>query len=95
VDALGTTIKLVRTLCDGESEEDRAKLTIMVTDGNTTAGIQSGKELFWSTYKKRCADHDTCPTLFPERDEMVGVDWRMRLSRPTLDDRRHLSVVAG
>ena len=27
---------------------------------------EGGKELFWSTYKTRCADRDACPSLSPE-----------------------------
>ena len=30
------------------------------------AGSQGGKELFWSTYKTRCGDRDSCPSLSPE-----------------------------
>jgi len=123
VDALRDTISQVRELTDGDTEESKALLTVVVTDGGTMAAVQSGKELFWSAHKTHCADRDTCPNLAPEceaptetgyvnhlvfssepttgenvwnemaRDDVVGVDWRMRLQRTHLT-RRTLAVVA-
>jgi glutamine amidotransferase len=123
VEALRATVAQTRTLCDGAAEEEKALLTLLVTDGSTMAATQSGKELFWSTYKTRCGDRDTCPSLSPEceaptesgfvnhlvfssepiegeniwnemdRDEVVGVDWRMRLARFHLTKQK-LEVVA-
>lgn len=123
-EALRGTVTQVRELCDGTTEEERAVLTLLVTDGSTMAATQGGRELHWSTYKTRCADRDTCPNLAPECEaptesgfvnhlifssepiegenvwhrmepgEVVGVDWRMRLSRGHLR-RRKLDVLAG
>ncbi|MEM7606083.1 MAG: class II glutamine amidotransferase [Myxococcota bacterium] len=114
VDAVRETVALVREICDDESAEKKALLTLMITDGATMAAVQSGKELYWSTYKTRCADRDTCPSLSQSceaptetgfvnhllfsseritgeniwhemaKDEVVGVDWRMRLTRTHL-----------
>jgi glutamine amidotransferase len=122
VQALRETIAHVRAVADGSAEDEKALLTVLVTDGDTMAGVQGGKELFWSTYKRRCGDRDTCPSLSAEceaptetgfvnhlifssepiegeniwtpleRDEVVGVDWRMRLSRFHLEKRK-LAVV--
>jgi glutamine amidotransferase len=66
VEALRATIGLVREACDGKGEDEKALLTILVTDGGIMAGTQGGKELFWSTYKTRCGDRDSCPSLSPE-----------------------------
>ncbi len=66
VEALRETVAKVRQVCDGEAKEDKALLTLMVTDGATMAATQGGKELFWSTYKTRCGDRDSCPSLSPE-----------------------------
>ncbi len=63
---LRDTVRTIRELCDGESDESKALLTILVTDGTTMAGVRSGKELFWSSYKKRCSDRDRCPSLAPQ-----------------------------
>jgi glutamine amidotransferase len=121
MDTLGTTVRDIRRMCSGENADDL--LTIMLTDGTTMAGIHGGRELFWSTYKRRCADRDTCASFAPEceaptktgtvnhlimsseplsgenlwtemqRGDMVGVDWRMRLTRVTGDPRK-LPIVA-
>lgn len=124
VQALRATIAQVRDLCDGDTEASRSLLTIIVTDGTTMVAAQSGKELYWSTYKSHCADRDDCASISPECEaptqtgfvkhlvfssepldgenvwlemgpgELVGVDWRMRLVRASLDGRR-LPVVAA
>lgn len=44
-------------------------LTFLVTDGTTMVAHQGGKELFFSTYKRRCADRETCPSLAPYCEE--------------------------
>ena len=123
VEALRETIAQVRDICDGPDEDSRALLTILVSDGSTMAGVQSGKELLWSTHKTHCADRDNCPNLAPECEaptvsgfvnhlvfssepmegenvwtemepgEVIGVDWRMRLTKSHLE-RRRLQVVA-
>lgn len=66
VQALRESVAQTREICDGKSEEEKALLTLMVTDGSTMAATQSGKELYWSTHKTRCSDRDTCPSLSPE-----------------------------
>ena len=40
-------------------------LTFIVTDGTTLVAHHGGKELYYSTYKTRCADRDTCSSLSP------------------------------
>ncbi len=124
VDALRKTVQQVRAICDGDTADTRALLTIIVTDGTTMAAVQGGKELFWSTHKTRCADRDACPSLSPEceaptrtgfvnhliftseplqgenvwlemkENEVVGVDWRMRLHHGAVD-RVHLEVASA
>lgn len=124
VDALRATVRQVRAICDGDTSDTRALLTIIVTDGTTMAAVQGGKELFWSTHKTRCADRDTCPSLSAECEaptrtgfvnhliftseplqgenvwlemkegDVVGVDWRMRLHRGSVE-RVHLEVASG
>lgn len=64
VDAMRMAVKRVRSICDEGGQ--RALLTLMVTDGDTMVGTQGGKELFWSTYKTRCSDRESCPSLSPE-----------------------------
>jgi glutamine amidotransferase len=64
--ALQSTLEQVRAICDVDSAKEASLLTMIVTDGTTMVAAEGGKELFWSTYKTRCADRDTCPSLSPE-----------------------------
>ncbi|GMV17438.1 MAG: class II glutamine amidotransferase [Polyangiaceae bacterium] len=63
--ALRAAIQRVRAICD-EGTAERALLTLMVTDGDTMVATHGGKELYWSSYKTRCADRDACPSLSAE-----------------------------
>ena len=64
--ALESTLEHVREICDVDPDKDASLLTTIVTDGTTMVAAEGGKELFWSTYKTRCADRDACPSLSPE-----------------------------
>lgn len=64
VAALKKAVGVVRSICD--EGDAKAILTLLVTDGESMVGMQGGRELHWSTYKKRCADRDSCPSLSPE-----------------------------
>ena len=66
VSALRSAITIVRDVTDGPDPKTHALLTLMVTDGDTMAATRGGRELFWSSYKNRCADRETCPSLAPE-----------------------------
>jgi glutamine amidotransferase len=63
-EALRATMALVEAQC-AMDEGESLYLTCIVTDGTTMAAHQGGKELYWSTYKTRCADRGTCPSLSP------------------------------
>ena len=64
--ALSTSLSRVREICDGRPGVASALLTVLVTNGSTMLAVRGGKELHWSTYKTRCADRETCPSLAPE-----------------------------
>jgi glutamine amidotransferase len=64
VAALRDTLARVRELCD--CSEKKSLLTFLVTDGLSMVAVQGGKQLYYSTYKKRCSDRNTCPNLSPE-----------------------------
>jgi predicted glutamine amidotransferase len=121
VAALGATLARVREICD-EPGSEPCVLTVIVTDGDTLVATQGGKELYWSSYKTRCSDRETCPSLSRECEapsatgfvnhlilsseplqgeniwaplelgDVIGVDYRMRVTR-TRFDRRVLPVV--
>lgn len=63
VSALRRTVELARSICD--TVERRALLTLMLTDGRLLAACHGGKQLYYSTYKRRCGDRDRCPSLAP------------------------------
>jgi len=61
--ALRSTVRRVRELCDGRPGVDACLLTLVATDGETLVATHGGKELYFSTYKTRCADREVCPSL--------------------------------
>jgi predicted glutamine amidotransferase len=63
--ALKNCVQRVRAICD-VSSGPRASLTLMATDGETLVATHGGKELFWSSYKTRCSDRASCPSLSAE-----------------------------
>jgi predicted glutamine amidotransferase len=64
VRALRQTVRRTREICDRDGH--RALLTLLITDGQTLAACQGGKQLYYSTYKRRCADRDSCSSLSAE-----------------------------
>lgn len=61
VEALRSTLQRTREISDAEGE--RSTLTLMVTDGQLLVACHGGKQLHYSTYKRRCVDRDTCQSL--------------------------------
>lgn len=64
MDALAETVAEVERVTGSDAATPNL-LTCIVTDGSTMVAHQGGKELFFSTYKRRCADRETCPSLAP------------------------------
>jgi predicted glutamine amidotransferase len=64
-DALAEAVRVVRELADARAGVERAALTLMVTDGISLFASRSGRQLFYSTYKSRCADRAVCPSFAP------------------------------
>jgi predicted glutamine amidotransferase len=66
VTAVRKASERVREICDPqEPEAKKSLLTCILTDGGTMVGVQGGKELHYSTYKRRCSDRGACPSLSP------------------------------
>lgn len=61
--AVQSTLETVRGLCVGHVAEQAVLLTFIVTDGDALVATHGGKELSFSTYKRRCPDRDHCPSL--------------------------------
>jgi len=60
--ALGRTVERVRALCE-DGQGGPALLTFMVTDGELLAAAEGGRDLYWSSYKRRCSDRERCASL--------------------------------
>ncbi len=63
VQALTETVARVRAVADTDDAPSSALLNLLVTNGTTLAAIHGGKDLYWSSYKTRCSDRDSCPAL--------------------------------
>lgn len=61
--AVQATLERVRSLCQGHVKDEAVLLTFIVTDGDIMVATQGGKELSFSTYKRRCPERDRCPSL--------------------------------
>jgi len=62
--ALRRTVQRTREICD--VGEHRSLLTLMLTDGQALVATHGGRQLYYSTYKRRCADRDSCSSLSAE-----------------------------
>ena len=72
VGALGETVALVREAAPDTYEDPKTKakhvtrLNLLVTNGYLLVGLRFRRDLYYSTYKTRCPDRDTCES-FEER----------------------------
>ena len=64
--SLASAVQRVREICDTKQRGHDSLLTLLVTNGATLAATRGGKELFWSSYKTKCSDRETCPSLSAE-----------------------------
>lgn len=66
--ALSQLQDLIGDISDADVEGDLSRnyLTFVMTDGEAMVGFQGGKRLFYSTYKNRCSERDTCPSFASE-----------------------------
>jgi predicted glutamine amidotransferase len=63
VAAVQATLERVRGICEPQAAGAPILLTFIVTDGDVMVATHGGKELSFSTHKRRCPDRDTCPSL--------------------------------
>lgn len=49
-----------------DSGENATYYTFILTNGKSMIGYHGGKNLYYSTYKTKCGDRDTCPSYSPE-----------------------------
>jgi predicted glutamine amidotransferase len=66
VAAVQATLERVRGICEPQTTKGPPiLLTFIVTDGDVMVATHGGKELSFSTHKRRCPDRGTCPSLAP------------------------------
>jgi len=64
VAAVQATLERVRGICELQTTAGPPiLLTFIVTDGDVMVATHGGKELSFSTHKRRCPDRGTCPSL--------------------------------
>jgi glutamine amidotransferase len=66
-EAVAEIVELVGDVClrdDGPPTE--TFMTFVLTNGTTMVAHQGGKKLFYTTWKKRCPERDSCPSFGPE-----------------------------
>lgn len=56
---------------DDNGPPDMTYLTFIITDGSTMLAHQGGKHLYYSTYKKKCSERDSCPWFSAECENPV------------------------
>jgi glutamine amidotransferase len=60
-------VALTGPICeDSKGPPSLTYLTFVLTNGHAMLAHQGGKELFFSTHKRRCPERDTCPHFAPE-----------------------------
>ncbi|AKF05160.1 class II glutamine amidotransferase [Sandaracinus amylolyticus] len=63
--ALAATMRDVDRIAQRDADAKPNLLTVILTDGTTMVAHQGGKELHFSTHKRRCADRESCSFLAP------------------------------
>lgn len=71
-EALRATVADVREVADGRPGHRDALLSLLVTDGSAMVAHRGGKELFYSTHKRRCPEREACPFLAPSCEAPVA-----------------------
>ena len=69
VAALDDTVATVRRVADREGT--RCLLTAIVTDGELLVAHHGGKELCFSTWKRKCPERESCAFLSPACESPV------------------------
>ncbi|EQC47307.1 class II glutamine amidotransferase [Bacteriovorax sp. Seq25_V] len=66
-DAFKELIKITGDVClEKAAAPCENFLTFILTNGHVMVGLSAGKKLYYSTFKNKCRDRDTCPSYSPE-----------------------------
>ena len=58
-------ISIIGDLSDNSSPPEESFLTFILTNGDNLIAFNGGKDLYYSTYKSKCPDRDTCDSFAP------------------------------
>lgn len=58
-------IDVIGELSENSSPPDESFLTFILTNGDNLVAFNGGKDLYYSTYKSKCPDRDTCESFAP------------------------------
>lgn len=65
--AIKSLVKIIGPVCMDESCGPKENyLTFILTNGTIMLGHSGGKQLYYSTYKKKCNDREICKSFSPE-----------------------------
>lgn len=95
VAALRATVDDVLVLAAGAADPT-AILTLVVTDGQVMAGHAGGRELYVSTWKRRCSEREACPFYARECEQPTGTGYvnHLILSSEPLQGENHWEPLA-
>jgi glutamine amidotransferase len=72
--ALRETVERLFEAAPVGADGEPSLLTFLLTNGNLMLGYRNGKELFFSTYKQRCPERETCYAFEEARCEREVTD---------------------
>ncbi|PIP95457.1 MAG: class II glutamine amidotransferase [Bdellovibrio sp. CG12_big_fil_rev_8_21_14_0_65_39_13] len=76
--AIDEICKIIGPFCAsdvcGEEAKNENFLSFLITDGKMMLAHQGGKPLYYSTYKKKCPERDTCPSFASACESLVTED---------------------
>jgi len=77
-EAIQEICKIIGPFCAsdvcGEEAKSENFLSFLITDGKMMLAHQGGKPLYYSTYKKRCPERDTCKSFATACESMANED---------------------
>ncbi|MAE72570.1 MAG: class II glutamine amidotransferase [Bdellovibrionaceae bacterium] len=65
-EALDKVMEITGPYSKVEAGNTETYYTFIITNGTTMLAHQGGQKLYYSTYKNRCVERDTCPSFAPE-----------------------------
>jgi len=76
IEALRSAVRNIVAIAapDSVDPERPTKLNLLITNGRVLVGYKRGVDLFFSTYKSRCPERDTCWAFHAERCESAVQD---------------------